>query len=293
MNYFSPRVAGIVIGLFVLFLALPTSAAPAISTSYSTIGTDKASVNADGIDQARINVVVKNTNLLQISGANVTLQSSRGALDEITPPTAVTSLAGRVTFLVRSLKNGASTYSAIADGVPLGKTIQVSYSNGLILPLDVGDLIKIPDDGNASTQPDSAVYYYASNGRRYVFPNEKVYASWYPDFNYVKTIPIDQMSLIPIGGNVTYRPGSTFVKFQTDVKTYVPTKGGVLRWIQTEEVARGYYGANWNQRVDDISEGFYTNYTMGTPIANYLDLALDMVQSSTKTINANLGLGAP
>jgi len=109
----------------------------------------------------------------------------------------------------------------------------------------------------------------------------------------VKAIPLDQMSQIPIGGNITYRPGSKLVKFQTDTKTYLPTKGGVLRWVQTESVANTYFGSNWNQQVDDISEAFYINYKFGEAVANPIDLSLDIVRTSVSSINVHLGLGAP
>jgi hypothetical protein len=42
-----------------------------------------------------------------------------------------------------------------------------------------GDLIKI--DGYAPV-------YYLSDGKRYVFPNESTYFSWYSDFSGVKTL---------------------------------------------------------------------------------------------------------
>lgn len=274
-------------------MTLPTHAAPAISPSLSTISTDKTQAKADGIDQIRVNVTIKNINLIGVENADVILESSRGALDEITPVSAKTSITGRATFYIKSLKNGSVTLTPIVNGERFSKSVTITFADGIALSLNVGDLIKIPDDNDASTQPDSAVYYYASNGKRYVFPNEKVYLSWYPDFGTVKSIPIDQMSLIPIGGNITYRPGSRLVKFQTDTKTYLPTKGGVLRWVQTEEVARSYFGNNWNQHVDDISEAFYVNYTFGAPVANTIDLSLPMVISSVNSINVHLGLGAP
>ncbi len=264
-----------------------------INQSLSVISVDKTDVRADGIDQARISVTVKNDNLLGVEGAHVVLQSSRDGNDEFTPATADTNSTGKAVFYVKSLRNGTSTITAIVNGVPFTKTVSVGFSRGLSFPLAVGSLIKIPDDGDASTQPDTAVYYYASNGKRYVFTNEKVYFSWYPEFANITVLPIDQMSLIPIGGNITYRPGSKLVKFQTDTKTYLPTKGGVLRWVQTEEVARAYFGADWNTKVDDISEAFYINYTFGTPVANALDLSLEIVRTSTNSINAHLGLGAP
>ncbi len=80
------------------------------------------------------------------------------------------------------------------------------------------------------------------------------------------------------------------MKFQTDTKTYIVTRGGVLRWAMTEDVVRGWFGANWNQYVDDISEAFYVNYKFGTPIANSLDLALDIVRAGTSSIDQDKGL---
>jgi len=289
------RLFSVVLTLAIAFgtTALPTFAAPAISPSFSTISTDKAEAKADGIDQIRINVTIKNINLIGVENADVVLESSRGALDEITPVNAKTSITGRATFYVKSLKNGSATLTPIVNGERFSKSVTITFANGIALSLNVGDLIKIPNDNDASTQPDIAVYYYASNGKRYVFPNEKVYFSWYQDFQNVKEIPIDQMSLIPIGGNITYRPGSKLVKFQTDTKTYLPTKGGVLRWVQTEEVARSYFGSNWNQQVDDISEAFYVNYKFGQPVASANDLSLPIVISSVNSINVHLGLGAP
>ncbi|USN52308.1 MAG: hypothetical protein H6759_04795 [Candidatus Nomurabacteria bacterium] len=136
---------------------------------------------------------------------------------------------------------------------------------------------------------DTAVYYYASNGKRYVFANEKVFFSWYPSFSDVQTITLEQMSLIPIGGNVTYRPGSKLVKFQTDVKTYLPTKGGVLRWVTSEQVARQWFGENWNTHVDDISEAFFVNYRMGEPIAHELDVSPEGLRAQVTTIDKDLG----
>jgi hypothetical protein len=281
------------VGLSFLVGSMVVHAAPAVEPSLSTISVDKASAKADGIDQIRVNVTIKNANFIGVENADVALVSSRGALDEISPATAKTSITGRASFYVKSLKNGSATLSVMLNGAAFPKSVNITFADGIALALSVGDLIKIPDDNDASTQPDSAVYYYASNGKRYVFPNEKVYLSWYPDFGTVKSIPIDQMSLIPIGGNITYRPGAKMVKFQTDTKTYLPTKGGILRWVQTEEVARGYFGTNWNQHVDDISEAFYVNYKFGEPIGSPLDLSLPIVQSSVNSINVHLGLGAP
>ena len=111
-----------------------------------------------------------------------------------------------------------------------------------------------------------AVYYCGADGKRYVFVNDKAYFSWYPDFSTVKTISDADLSLITIGGNITYRPGSRMVKIQSDPKVYAIARGGVLRWVTTEAIAARLYGANWNKLIDDVSDAFFVNYVLGAPI---------------------------
>ncbi len=124
--------------------------------------------------------------------------------------------------------------------------------------LSAGDLIK-------ASGP--AVYYYGSDAKRYVFPNEKTYFSWYTDFSSVKTITDAELAAIAIGSNVTIRPGTKLVKITTDPKTYAVTKCGVLHWIESETVAKALYGDAWNTRVVDVPDGFFVNYTVGSSIA--------------------------
>src|SRR3989338_5981385 len=91
--------------------------------------------------------------------------------------------------------------------------------------LAAGDLIK-------ASGP--AVYYYAADGKRYVFPNEKTYFTWYSGFSSVKTITDAELAAVMIGGNVTYRPGVKMVKITTDPKVYAVSNGGVLRHVPSE-----------------------------------------------------------
>lgn len=276
-----------------VFVAAVCLAAPAfalaaqIDYQNSTVGIDKAEIEADGIEYAIVTVVLRDMNLGSVVGANVTLQSSRGSEDVITVLHNVTDLFGRAKFKITSLKKGGSVFTAIVDGQALVRQAALSVSGGIAVALQDGDLIKIPDDGDPLTQSDTAVYYYAKDGKRYVFPNEKTYFTWYPSFSNVKIIPLDQMSLIPIGGNVTYRPGTRMLKFQTDVKTYVVSRGGILRWLKDESVAQGIFGANWNQYIDDIPESFYVNYEFGEPVANSLDYVPDIVRNSVQSIGVD------
>lgn len=288
---------GVLFTAYCLLLTVPAhaqSAGQTINWDASTFGANKTSVKADGIDSATVSVTIKNMYYGSMPDLPVSLTSSRGDMDEIVPLTPTTNSSGRASFLVRSLRNGTSTYTAIVNGQTFpNKTVSIGYQAGLSLSLPVGSLIKIPDDNDVQNLSDTAVYYYASNGKRYVFPNEKTYFSWYGDFNNVRIIPIDQMSLVPIGGNVTYRPASRLVKFQTDSKTYLPTKGGILRWAKTEDIVRNWFGDDWNREVDDISEAFYVNYKFGEPIAGPYDVSLQVIRDTAATVNENLGLGRP
>jgi len=140
-----------------------------------------------------------------------------------------------------------------------GFTMLVNVSPTLAAA-QAGDLIK--KDGL------SAVYYLGDDGKRYVFPNESTYKSWYSDFSGVVTVSSDELASYPLGANVVVRPGTKLVKITTDPKVYTVEPNGSLRWIQTEADATALYGANWAQRVIDVSDAFFTNYVIGTPLAS-------------------------
>ncbi|MFH0891654.1 MAG: M23 family metallopeptidase [Candidatus Falkowbacteria bacterium] len=112
----------------------------------------------------------------------------------------------------------------------------------------------------------SAVYYCGADGRRYVFPNERIYFSWYEGFSDVTEISGDQMAAIPLGGNATYRPGTKMVKVQTDPRVYAVARGGELRWIRSAETAAALYGADWKKKVDDLPDSFFFDYKIGQDI---------------------------
>lgn len=118
------------------------------------------------------------------------------------------------------------------------------------------------------TASQSAVYYCGANGKRYVFPNEKVYFSWYPDFSTVITISNEQMASAMLGGNVTHKPGSRMIKIESDPKVYVVSRGGLLRWVPTEDIARRLYGTTWNKSIDDVSVSLFPNHRFGADITS-------------------------
>ncbi|USN52686.1 MAG: hypothetical protein H6759_01250 [Candidatus Nomurabacteria bacterium] len=155
-------------------------------------------------------------------------------------------------------------FKKIFSGIVSATTIAWSVGAGaLALPsiasaATAGDLIK-------ASGP--AVYYYHTDGKRYVFPNEKTYFSWFKDFSSVKTISDSELASIFVGGNVTLRPGTYLAKVTTDPKVYAVSHDGTFHWIESEAIAKALYGDNWAQRVIDVPDAFFINYTVGTSVS--------------------------
>lgn len=160
--------------------------------------------------------------------------------------------------MVQSLKKAFSTFVALMTVLSSVLTGSLGFANAAsAATLMTGDLIK-------ASGP--AVYYYAQDGKRYVFPNEKTYFSWFNDFSSVKTITDGELAAVAIGGNVTVRPGTKLVKIATDPKTYAVTKCGTLHWLESETVAKSLYGDAWATRVIDVPDAFFVNYTIGSSV---------------------------
>ncbi len=178
-----------------------------------------------------------------------------------------------------------------ADSIQANRIIRIRESNQHIyanaLPLNTGDtaqqtrlaaftrmgvsvhdLVKLQDDGDVNTQYDSTVYYLGADGRRHAFPNPKVFFTWFNGFGTVRIIGARDLAEIPLGANISYRPGVRLVKFQSESRVYAVDRGRMLRGIRTEEDARQMYGTNWATNVDDISDAFYMDYRIGAQVDN-------------------------
>lgn len=158
--------------------------------------------------------------------------------------------------IFKKILSGFVSLTTIAWSVGFGTFVALPSVASAATP---GELIK------ASTP---AVYYFAADGKRYVFPNEKTYFSWFNDFSSVRTISDAELASYLIGGNVTIRPGTKLVKITTDSKVYAPSHDGVLHWIESESVATALYGASWASRVVDVPDVFFINYSIGSSLSS-------------------------
>ncbi|MBI5369968.1 cupredoxin domain-containing protein [Candidatus Uhrbacteria bacterium] len=139
----------------------------------------------------------------------------------------------------------------------------------------------------------SGVYFYGEDGLRYVFPNDKTYFTWYSNFNSVKWLSDADLATIQIGGNVTYKPGVKMVKINSDPKVYAVGSGGTIRAVASEAVAKSLYGATWNKQIDDVPDGFFSNYKMGSLIELASQYSVSAEKADATNINADKNLKTP
>ncbi len=147
----------------------------------------------------------------------------------------------------------------------------------------VNTLIKMACGSVADvSDPCHAVYYY--DGKRHAFPNEKVFFTWYENFDDVIVVTDEFMASVTLGKNVTYHPGTRMVKFLTVNTVYAVGTDGELRAVASEDVAKSIWGSTWNKQIDDISDAFFSNYHFGDDINSTSDFDPDAVEASVTDI---------
>lgn len=176
------------------------------------------------------------------------------------------------------------TLFAVIVSVLFGLNTSSVNAATLITPasLQAGDLIR--------GESYSAVYYYGQDGFRYVFPNDKTYFTWYSNFDSVKWLSDSDLATIQIGGNVTYKPGVKMIKINSDPKVYAIASGGTIRLITSEVVAIALYGTDWNKKIDDVPDGFFSNYTMGKSIEMAVNFSVTAETADATSINVDKDL---
>ena len=191
------------------------------------------------------------------------------------------------------------------DLIKLGKKVftytvvlsTIAWSIGLgalALPLAASAAVVTP--GDLLKGSGTAVYYYGTDEQRYVFPYSASYDTWFADFDDVQTLSDAELIAIPFGGNVTARPArlAQVVSMDSpwsvmDPKVYAVEQGGVLRWVQTAEVATEIFGADWESQIVAVPESLLTNYTIGSEVDEADDYDLS-AQQAVESINEDKGL---
>jgi len=123
-------------------------------------------------------------------------------------------------------------YGRLAQDGVLSATHSVTLTGLTPGALHQARITSIDAKGNASVSKDQyfvflrendlikgsgpAVYWYKA-GKRYAFPNETIYRSWFgTDFSKVLRVPDTQLGGIMLGGNVKAKEGVYLLKIQSD-----------------------------------------------------------------------------
>ncbi len=135
----------------------------------------------------------------------------------------------------------------------------------------------VPAGSLVKVSGKSTVYYIGHDNKRYPFPSDKIFFTWYENFNSVLTINQTELLNHNLGGNITTRPGTKLVQFVNldnegrivvdDPKVYAVEPTGKIRWIKTAAIASALYGPTWEQKIIPTWNYLYTNYTLGTEIS--------------------------
>jgi hypothetical protein len=265
-----------------------------VSQDQSTISISPSQVSTDGVQKATVTVFVKNFSGTPLANKNVDIfiALSLGPIS-ISPKSALSDQTGRVTFTLSSTTPGDATIRVDIDNGSILET-HVQFVSAATCEFAPYLLVKSLDN--------PAVYFYGKDCKRHAFPDEKTYFGWYKDFDSVATLSSADIAKMPLGKNVTHRPGFRMIKFPSVDKVYAVSQGGILHWVTTEALAEALYGPHgindyppgeqWNQKIDDVSEAFYGNYSIGSDIHTVVDtLHTDynpiFESSNVKTVDDN------
>jgi plastocyanin len=70
-------------------------------------------------------------------------------------------------------------------------------------------------------------------------------------------------------------------------------ENGTLRWVASEAVAIALYGSTWNTQIDDVPDGFFTNYQAGSNIEDVSDFIPTSETAAATSIDNDKGLKSP
>lgn len=144
----------------------------------------------------------------------------------------------------------------------LGLLLIVSGSSLVLLLAEDNNL---PANGSlikTSTSPQ--IYYVGVDNRKYPFPNEATYFSWYHNFSLVQTVDQTTIESLVTGPNITIRPGIRFIKFTDSARVYAVEPGSILRWIPNENMFQRL-GYTFSQLVE-LPNSLINDYVMGTEL---------------------------
>ena len=152
-----------------------------------------------------------------------------------------------------------SEYVTSSPKVPLtSPNIIPAWNTPRILLLQNLEDLEIPLHRLVHTS-SSNIYYIGTDGKRHAFPTDVVYRSWYEEDPVVISVPAWKLANIPLGKNVTYKPGKRILSF-SDNRKYVVAPHRVLRPLGNDQAASVLYGSDWISISDRLPDALFADY---------------------------------
>ncbi len=172
---------------------------------------------------------------------------------------------------------------------------QIMYKMGFVIGFiflffpSLADASAVNPDTVIKAAGNPNVYYVATNGKRYRFPDPATYSTWYDSFGVVKEVTPDVFKQIPDGvAPITSRPGAKLITFKGSNRVYVVLSGAFIRWVKKEKIAEEIYGKNWQQQLIEIPLDQVTQYVIAQPINNAAEYNAFLEREKNLSPNAEL-----
>lgn len=247
---------------------------PDISTT--TFVTDNSFIMADGEDSATLLLSLKDQNGDPLPHREILFASSRD-LDTVTALSLTTNADGEVNVAVASVSPGSSTIYARLNGEVVAS-----------MPMNfLSEEEPVPVQGRLVRGSLPGVYYVDGAGVRHVFVHSNVFFTWYDDFSAVETVSDTEMASIPLGGPVTFRPG-TLVTAPSVNEVYLVDINQTFRHLGSEAVAIELFGSGWNSMIFDMQESLLFSYNFGEVINQASDINLAELENLTLFIDSEV-----
>lgn len=155
----------------------------------------------------------------------------------------------------------------------------------------------------------ATVWYYGRDGKRYIFPGENIFESWFgagaDKCCLVRTVSNEMFNSIPTafvtddqgdihGGKVCFRPDAKIWQVDPpepyDYALFVVAHNCVVRQLASETVAEEIFGPDWENLLDSMPYALFKTYSHGAIIESRMDFDLFLEQSRSMTIDNNQDL---
>lgn len=159
----------------------------------------------------------------------------------------------------------------------------------LFFPSLVDASVVNPDTVIKEAGKSPHIYYIATNGKRYRFPDTATYSTWYDSYGVIKEISPDIFKQISAGGvPITSRPGAKLITFKGSNRVYVVLSGAYIRWVKKEKIAEQIYGKNWQKELIEIPLNQVTQYIIAQPLNNAAEYNAFLEREKNLSPNAEL-----